>query len=439
MKNKFLILFFSTLCSVTLTAQKYDVDSIYADNVYWKRMQLLNTTIKPFFDEQIEGEIKEMLHNPSTPKALSQYLYYKDTIASIFKRYGLPAELQLVAFANTYMNESNVEPTGETGMWPLSYFIGKKYQLTINSFVDERRNFFESTNVASNSLADLYHIYKDWYFTIAAFKSGPVEMNKAVRLASNTLDYFIVEPYIDYSYRKAFSRFMASLYVANYYQLHNVKVPVLKIPQLDTVLTPRTFSFQRISMASNTPLQLVKAYNPQYKNEIVPNFPYPHPITSSLKGKDSFKKYLVYLEIEEENKRINDSLDRVKFLIEKYNPDSTQYKVLVLDGKLSVIDSLGNLVDVDKPLVIDKELNQAIEENGTRWVYYTVKSGDNLGLLSDCFDASQADIKRWNKLKGTTLMKNQKLKFLVPASKYSKYSGINKMTNAQKQKLRKKV
>jgi len=432
----FILVFFALIAKFSF-AQKYDVDTLFQHNAYWKRMQQIPTIIKPFFDEQIEQEIREMLHNPKISESLTVYNAHKDSISAIFNKYGLPPELQLVAFANTYMKEDYLAPSGESGIWPLSYYIAKKYQLKVNSFVDERKNLFMATEAAAKSLADLFHIYRDWYFTISAFRSGPVEMNKAIRLASNSLDYFVVEPYIGYTYQKSFSRFMASFYVVNYYMLHNIKVPTAKHLDLDTVYTPRTFTFDKIALGSNLPVAQLKKYNYQYKNGIVPNFPAPHPITMPKKNKDSFKRYLVYLDQLDENKRIDDSMDRVKLLVEKFRPDTSQYQVIVLNGLLSVIDSLGNNVDIDKPLN-NNYSSLGEDSGGTRWVYYTVKSGDNLGILADCFDTQVNSIKSWNKLRSTTIVRGQKLKFMVPANKYGKYSNINGMSSAQKANLRKK-
>ena len=423
------------ILNINLNAQYYTTDTVFANNAYWKRLKSLPNAIKPYFDEQIENEIKLFLNNPKTPAAIAKYHYYSDSISKIFDKFGLPKELQLIAFANTLCDDNFLASTGETGQWPLQYFIGKKYQLIINSFVDERRDIYASSLAAAKSLADLYHIYKDWYFTIAAFRSGPVAMNKAMRLASNAMDYFTVEPYIDESYRKSFSKFMAALYVVNFYSQHNIKLMTYKSVMLDTVAVTRTFTFQRIAESSNTPLQIIRQYNSKYKNEIVPNFPYPHIILLPLKGVDSFKKHLAYLIKEEENKTINDSLERVKKLFDLFRPDTSFYKILVLDGKLTVIDSLGNPVNLDKPAAIEVQETNNV---GIKWIYYSIKTNDNLPLIADCFDVTVTDIKKWNKLSNNNLVKGKRLKIMIPANKFTKYNAVNTMNMAQKQKLRKK-
>ncbi len=436
MKRHLLLIAFLGCCLALSAQGQYDVDSTFRNSVYWKRMKTLGSGVTPYYDEQVLAEIKAMLKDPRTPAAIGRYEFYRDSIAHIFQQLKLPAELQLVAFANTFFEEGHVSPSGETGMWPLPYYVGKKYGLNISSYVDQRRNLFSSTYAAAHSLADLYHIYNDWYFTIAAFRCGPVEMNKAIRLASNSLDYFTVEPYIDYSYRKAFSRFMASLYVVHYYKEHGLEKKPWFLPVLDTACTPRTLNFQELASGSKTPIALFSRLNYQYKKKVVPNSPYHHCFVLPKSHVKSFHAYLKKLDHLDEQKRIKDSMERVAKLIEKFNPDSTGYQVLVMEGRLTVLDSAGKKVDPDIPIKTDQKTQT--NPGGNRWVFYTVKRGDALILLADCFEASVRDVKRWNRIRGNTIRKGQRMKFLVPANRYKKYSSINRMSASQKQRLRRR-
>ena len=415
--------------------QTHQTDTAYVNNVYWKRMSTIRTIIPPYFDEQVQVEIKEVLGNSKTPLALGKYNFYQDTISKIFGEYGLPSELQLIALSNTWLENDFNASSGETGMWPLPFYIGVKYGLKINSYVDERKHIIASTRATAKALADLFHIYRDWYFTIAAFSCGPVEMNKAIRMASNSMDYFTVEPFIESSHRKDLSRFMAFLYVTNYFDKHHIAPDNFILPELDTLCTPQTFSLRELATATQTPMSLMLKLNRQYRKQIVPHLPHPHCFTIPKSKTANFNAYLIKLAEEAEQKRIQDSMVRVQKLIDKFRPDSTKYQVLVMDGVLTVLDSAGKKIDPDAPIKTNANGQNA---TGNRWVFYTVKKGDALYLLSDLFDANLADVKRWNRLRSNTIVRGQRLKFLVPANKYGLYSSINRMSATQKQKLRRK-
>ncbi len=71
-------------------------------------------------------------------------------------------------------------------------------------------------------------------------------------------------------------------------------------------------------------------------------------------------------------------------------------------------------------------------------VFYTVKKGDNLRNIADWFDVTEAEVKEWNKLKGTNVPKGKKLQVFVPKNKTGYYKRINSMSAAQKKKLTRK-
>ena len=58
--------------------QTHQTDTAYVNNVYWKRMSTIRTIIPPYFDEQVQVEIKEVLGNSKTPLALGKYNFYQD-------------------------------------------------------------------------------------------------------------------------------------------------------------------------------------------------------------------------------------------------------------------------------------------------------------------------------------------------------------------------
>jgi membrane-bound lytic murein transglycosylase D len=63
-----------------------------------------------------------------------------------------------------------------------------------------------------------------------------------------------------------------------------------------------------------------------------------------------------------------------------------------------------------------------------------VKSGDNLGFISEWYNVRISDIKRWNRLRRNTIYGGQKLIIYVPNSKYCKFKDINKLSFAVKQR-----
>ena len=50
---------------------------------------------------------------------------------------------------------------------------GKQYGLEVNSYIDERRDPFKSTEAACQYFVKLYDMFGDWNLVLAAYNGGP--------------------------------------------------------------------------------------------------------------------------------------------------------------------------------------------------------------------------------------------------------------------------
>lgn len=67
-------------------------------------------------------------------------------------------------------------------------------------------------------------------------------------------------------------------------------------------------------------------------------------------------------------------------------------------------------------------------------VIYTVKSGDNLGLIASWFRVRSSDLKYWNGIKKNFIKVGQKLTVYVPEGQGDHYAKLNKKSYSEKQK-----
>ena len=61
---------------------------------------------------------------------------------------------------------------------------------------------------------------------------------------------------------------------------------------------------------------------------------------------------------------------------------------------------------------------------GTEAIYYTVKSGDVVGLIADWFDVRTSDLQYWNNIKRNMIRVGQKLVIYVPKAKADHYRAV---------------
>lgn len=101
-------------------------------------------------------------------------------------RHGLPLELKYVPVLESGLNPLARSGAGATGLWQFMYNTGRRQDLEINSWVDERRDPVAATDAACRFLKRLHEIYDgDWHLALAAYNAGPGNVNKAIRRAGS--------------------------------------------------------------------------------------------------------------------------------------------------------------------------------------------------------------------------------------------------------------
>ncbi|MGZ3741576.1 MAG: transglycosylase SLT domain-containing protein, partial [Bdellovibrionota bacterium] len=112
-------------------------------------------------------------------------------IEAILKENEVPADLYYLA-----MIESGFVPQAKSrakavGIWQFVKGTGKNYKMTINSSVDERRNWIKATEAAANYLKDLHNVFGSWYLALAAYNSGEYKIVRSI-MKGKTRDFWVL-------------------------------------------------------------------------------------------------------------------------------------------------------------------------------------------------------------------------------------------------------
>lgn len=94
---------------------------------------------------------------------------------------GLPLDLAYLAMIESGFSQRAYSRARAVGLWQFIKPTGKLYRLTINSYVDERRDAEKSTQAAIAFLSDLYERFGDWYLAVAAYNAGPGKISYGLR------------------------------------------------------------------------------------------------------------------------------------------------------------------------------------------------------------------------------------------------------------------
>lgn len=274
-----------------------DVDSLLSD---WDAQNYLQRDtdcnmqdVNPYFEKEVYQDrlsrlsaVMEMPYNAIVQKFIDQYSgklrrsvsymlgaanFYVPLFEEALDLYQLPLELKYLPVIESALDPKAVSHAGAVGLWQFMLPTAKRYGLTIDSRIDERRDPVRATHAAARYLSDLYKIFGDWNLVIAAYNCGPTTVNKAIHRAGGEKDYWKIYPYLPRETRGYVPAFIAANYIMRYYCEHNI-CPMRTVlpPSTDTLMLGRDVYFEQVAAACGLDVNAIKALNPQYKTNLIP-------------------------------------------------------------------------------------------------------------------------------------------------------------------------
>lgn len=342
------------------------------DSVYMSRLGNIATLIELPYNEVIKKYI-EYYTGPRrrmVEKLLGLSQYYFPMIEQTFDAAGIPLELKYLAVVESALNPSALSKQGASGLWQFMLPTGKHYGLEISTLVDERRNPVKSTQAAANYLKSLYNIYKDWTLAIAAYNCGPGNVNKAIQRTGGRKDYWAIYYNLPKGTREYLPLFIALNYIMNYHLDHEICPSVCPIAlDMDTLRINKTLHFSQVSKITGISVEELRAFNPQFKRDIIPG---------------SQKPYVLRLPI----------TSMMRFIA---------FEDSVLNNNIAKDDRLRSTVQLGVSTVSAGNLpkREALPEGEP--IKHIIKNGESLGVIAQKYGVKVEDLKDWNNLSNVNI------------------------------------
>lgn len=365
-----------------------DVNPVFSDSIYVDRLSRIpaimempyNNIVRKFID-QYTGRLRH-----SVSYMLGATNFYIPIFEEALALYNLPLELKYLPVIESALDPTAVSRKGATGLWQFMLSTAKRYDLKINSLVDERRDPIKASFAAAQYLNDLYKVYGDWNLVIAAYNCGPTSLNKAIHRAGGSKDYWTIYPYLPKETRGYVPAFIAANYVMNYYCEHNIcPMRARLIDGNDTVVVNKDLHLEQVASVCGVEMEKIKAFNPQYKTSLVPGNSYDCilrlPSEAALKFIDLGDSVYSYRSSELLTKRKTVEIDEAE-LEKQQNSARRSYS----------------------------SSRRRSSRSSRRSKSVTIKNGQTLSEIAEKYGTSVSKLRRLNGIKGSSIRAGKKIR-----------------------------
>ncbi len=221
----------------------------------------------------VQDYIEKYLAQPQTLRqSFERSSPYMPEMLSLLENDGLPPEFIYLAFAESAFC------AGGAGPWQLNRTTARRYGLTINQWVDERRDPIKSTRAAAAYLAELHdQTGADWRMTVVAWNNGDGGVYRYMQLM--TAPYERLMRRLPRRTRSLMNRFMAVALIARHPKEYGLDWSGwTRAPRYHVIVVDGGTQLRTIAESNHTTVSMLRLFNPALLGDSTPPGPQSYPI-----------------------------------------------------------------------------------------------------------------------------------------------------------------
>lgn len=205
--------------------------------------------------------------------ALARSGKYRAMMTDILRKEGLPEKLVYLALIESGFSPHAYSRAHAMGPWQFIRSTALHYGLTINSWIDERRDPVLSTHAAAAYLKDLHRKFGEWFLAAAAYNAGEGRVGTALQ-RSKTNDFWLLRQnrrHLKLETRDYVPKFVAAVLIAGEPEKYGFEQISYEEPlEHDEVTIHRPLRLQTVAKLADTNLHVIKELNPALLRNFTP-------------------------------------------------------------------------------------------------------------------------------------------------------------------------
>jgi membrane-bound lytic murein transglycosylase D len=402
--------------------------------------KVLNAPATEAIDPQINDDVLKWIEfftgngRSTFEKWLKRSGRYMELFRQALQKEGLPPDLVHLVFVESGFNLNARSVSAAVGPWQFLRSTGRLFGLTVNQWVDERKDPEKSTVAAARYLKHLYSIFGDWPLALASYNAGEGTVLRAIRRqgTSNYWDLRLPRQTEDYV-----PQFMAVLAISRDPEKYGFdEVPLDEPMEFDQVALKGAVDLRALAKVADCSYEDLKLLNPAVLRHAAPGS---SGVTTVRVPRGKGEVLMARLQEGASLPAVDLTLkhkvrrgETLQGIANQYHVSARQLALangigrkrplrrgIVITVPASLTSPSPALLDPDDPRALTnyvprrnitppRSLNA--ESNAEGRLTHTVRRGETLGMVAQKYGVTVAEIKQWNRLKANSVRRGTRLK-----------------------------
>ncbi|MGE0866416.1 MAG: LysM peptidoglycan-binding domain-containing protein [Vicinamibacterales bacterium] len=385
--------------------------------------------------ELFQGRLREFLAD-----GLARGAQYLPMIQATFRAEGLPLDLAYIPLIESAFKPSALSRAKARGVWQFMRGTALENGLKADWYLDERADAEKATLAAAKYLKTLHKTFEDWHLAMASYNGGPGRVKRALT-RSRKNDFWQLSAtsrYLPRETREYVPMILAAVIIAKNPAQYGFDVVPMVPTATETVIAPPALDLRRVAEWAAVPIDDIQKLNPEYRRWTTPVKAGEYTIRVPEGTAERVREGLAASSPNQLNAlqwhtvKRGETLATIARKLRVNRTDLAEANYLKVNSRVKTGAKLliprmpssallarassAELADAAAATVADV-LAETVAVADPAERIYRVRKGDTLSAIARRTGATVAQLKSWNKMRGTRLNIGDRLIVQPPTAK----------------------